>query len=423
MQKRHSARGALALIASMLVAAMFASCANGDDGITVIWTNQAEFASYAELFNASQSRYQVVVEYKENPSGDLLASDREIPDLIIGPWLKNEKTRARLKPLDYLFTELRISSGRFYKPLLDLGNVRGQQYLLPVSFNLPAVIFSTDMKDLVTQDFSLSLDEIKAIGSEFNEKNEKNYVKMGFSPRWTPEFLYIAAQLYDTRFEEGSPLFTWNKESLETAVTYLREWTRSVNTSATAEDDFQFKYLYDPPYTLVTKSRSLFSLMESDELFVLPHDKIQNIDFRWITREGKAPVRDNIVYLGICRKAKHRAAAEAFIEWFYDDKNQRLMLERSKKMGTMDRTFGISGGFSAIQTVNEKTFPVFYPSLLAHVPPKNELAVPRILPNHWETYKAEIVIPYLVDAVGAAPGKESSVSPLEHRISDWQKTH
>jgi hypothetical protein len=409
---------ATAFLASLL----FCGCLKKDDGIMIIWTDQADFASYAELFNASQSRYRVVVEYKDNPSSALI-HERERPDVVVGPWLKGEKTRSKLIPLDYLFTELRISSQPFYQPLLNLGNVNGRQYLLPVSFNLPALVFAADKKDLVKTDFSLSLDEVETLGKDFNIDKKGVYTRMGFSPRWDSDFLYITAQLFNVKFEEDKKLFSWNQKALSEAVDYLRTWTRTVNTSATAEDDFEFKYLYDPPNKLVSKGRNLFSLMTSDELFMLPSDKIRNIDFRWITKNDKTPVKDKIIYMGICRDARHLGAAEAFLAWFFQEKNQKAMLEWNRTMGTMDRDFGISGGFSALRPVNEKAFPLFYPSLLGHLPPRDNLAVPKILPNNWELYKEKIVIPYLVDATRAAPGKEADVESLDHRIADWIKTH
>ncbi len=411
-----------AVILCFLLPTVLASCSRESGKIAVIWTNQPEFASYVELFNNSQDRHRIVVEYKENPSGALMAA-KNPPEIIIGPWLKGEKTRSRLVPIDYLFAELRINSKQFYSALLDLGNVRGRQYLLPVSFNLPAIIFSADNKGLIANDFSLSLEQIQDLSRDYNEKTGGIYTKMGFSPRWDSEFLYLVAQMFNARFEEGSSLFGWNEASLAEGIRYLRGWTTGINTSPRAEDDFQFKYLYDPPHKLVTAGRNLFSYMSSEQLLVLPRDKIQNIDFRWVMKDNKTPVRDDIVYLGICKRARNMEAAEAFIIWFYGEKNQRALLERAKQMGIMDQNFGISGGFSALKPVNEKVYPLFYPSLLGHLPPEETLGVPRILPNNWETIKAGIVIPYLVSMAGAPSGMEDSVPTLQERISVWQKTH
>jgi len=401
---------------------LFASCGTKKDAITILWTDQAEFASYTELFNHSQSKYRVIVEYKDNPAGELITT-KQPPDLIIGPWLKGEKTRTRLIPIDYLFNELRINSKQFYDPLLELGNIRGRQYLLPVSFNLPALIFSPDKQHLIANDFSLSLDQVQTLAREYNDQKKGQYTRMGFSPRWDTEFLYLATQLFNSRFEEGTPLFGWNQAALNEAITYLRNWTRTINTSTTAEDDFKFKYLYDPPYKLVTGGKNLFSFMSSEDLFVLPQDKLQNIDFRWIHRNNQTPVNDGIIYMGICKKANHLEAAEAFIIWFFNEKTQKDLLDRAKKMGTMARTFGISGGFSSLRTVNERVFPLIYPSLLGHLPPADTLAVPRILPNNWETLKREIVIPYLSEAVSVGDKDGASVETLNDRIATWIKTH
>jgi len=89
----------------------------------------------------------------------------------------------------------------------------------------------------------------------------------------------------------------------------------------------------------------------------------------------------------------------------------------------MARTFGISGGFSSLKSVNEKVFPLMYQSLLGHLPPADTLAVPRILPNNWVTLKKEILIPYLTDAVSIPDGKENTVISIDDRIGAWIKTH
>ena len=91
-------------------------CSRTSGSIARIWTNQSEFVSYVELFNSSQDRYKIVVEYRQNPAEALIAA-KQNPDIIIGPWLKGEKARGQVIPVEYLFNELRINSRLFYKPL------------------------------------------------------------------------------------------------------------------------------------------------------------------------------------------------------------------------------------------------------------------------------------------------------------------
>ncbi|HHU36414.1 MAG TPA: carbohydrate ABC transporter substrate-binding protein [Treponema sp.] len=395
-------------------------CKSNSGSIARIWTNQSEFAAYAELFNISQNHYRIVVEYKENPS-EALINTRNNPDIVIGSWLKGEKARAHIIPIDYLFNELRINSRLFYQPLLDLGSIKRRQYLLPVSFNLPAMLFSQEKSELMENNFSISLEHIQALSREFNTQEDGLYTRMGFSPRWDSEFLYLTTQMFNAHFEEGQNFLVWNEKQLSSSIEYLRNWSRSINESIRTEEDFQFKFLYDPPYRLVTAGRNLFSYISSDELCVLPHDKLQNIDFRWLTKDAGIPVRDDIVYLGICKKAENLPAAEAFVVWFFKEETQRALLERSREMGILDQSFGISGGFSSIQTINERTFPLFYPFLFGHLPPQDSLEVPRILPNNWEQIKDSVIIPFLEAAVKVDPPPENPNQYLNTRLSAWRK--
>ena len=409
--------------ALVLCAGLITACKGNSDSIAHIWTNQSEFASYVELFNTSQTKYHIIVEYKENPAEELISTKNNLPDIVIGPWLKGEKARSKLTSVDYLFNELKINSQFFYGSLLNLGNIQNRQYLLPVSFNMPTLIFSMDNQILIPENFTLSLDQIQKLGRDYNIPQKNAYTQMGFSPRWNTDFLYLVLQLFDADFEENTSLFGWKQQSLDNAVAYLRNWTNSCNTSARAEDEFEFKYLYDPPYKQVVEGRVLFSFMSSDELFILPQDKIQNIDFRWISRNSMTAINDDIIYMGICKKAPHIETAEAFMIWFFNEKTQKALLDRNKVMGMMDKSFGISGGFSALRPVNEKIFPLFYPSILGHLPPADTMTIPHILPNNWEILKKEIVIPWLTDTTSVSEEDLTSVDSLNVRITKWIKTH
>lgn len=386
-----------------------------------IWTDRSEFVSYAELFNASQKQYRAVVEYRENPADAIIKAD-DLPDIVVGPWLKGEKTRTKLIQLDYLFNEIRVNSSLFYRPLLELGNVHGRQYLLPVSFNLAAIIFSKENQSLIKDTFFLPLDEIKLLAKNYNEEKNGRFSRMGFSPRWDPEFLYLVTRMYGTQYEESNKFFTWYPKGLQESLDYVRDWSSSVNGSVQAEDDYQFKNLYDPPYKQVTSGRSLFSYLSSRDLLILPSDKVASIDFRWVTKNELTPVEDGMTYLGICKQTKHMEAAEAFLIWFFNEKNQKAMLERKQSLGLMDRNFGIADGFSALRPVNEKVFPLFYPGILGHLPPQESLMAPRILPNNWDVLKEGILMPWLTASFSSgASGKDTPT--LESRIQEWQKAH
>ena len=398
---------------------MLSACKNPEDSIAVIWTDRIEFISYCEAFNSAQNRYKITVSYKENPS-DALMDATEQPDIVIGPWLRGDATRVKFSKLGGLLSAKKINPDIFYPLLFELGAINGAQYLLPVSFNLPTVIFSTSQKNLIKTNFTLSLEEMRELAAAYNGKNRSEYTKMGFSPRWDIDFLYVTAQGLDVSFEETKNLFSWDDKVLQELITYTRRWSEDVNTNAAAEDEFKFKYLYDPPYTLITNGRCLFWYLPSDKLFSLNNEKLKSLDYRWMNYNGKTPLQDEIIYAGICKKAKNTAAAQAFLLWFFNEESQKNLLARSQTDNMIAPSFGLAGGFSSLKNVTENIFPVYYPLLLKHLPQTDDFSAPNILPHNWLLLKKEIIFPYLQEQTQMLSGDEKPLS-LNKRISDWYK--
>ena len=398
---------------------MLSACKNAEDSIAVIWTDRIEFISYCEAFNSAQSRYKITISYKENPA-DALMDASEQPDIVIGPWLRGDATRVKFSKLGGLLSQKKINPDIFYPLLFELGNSNGSQYLLPVSFNLPTIIFSASQKNIVKTNFTLSLEEIRELAAAYNKKNGSEYTKMGFSPRWDTDFLYVTAQGLDVSFEETQNLFSWNDKMLQELITDTRRWSQEVNTSAAAEDEFKFKYLYDPPYTLITNGRCLFWYLPSDVLFSLNNERLKSLDYRWMNYNGKTPIQDEIIYAGICKKAKNTAAAQAFLLWFFNEESQKNLLARSQTDNIIAPSFGLAGGFSSLKNVTENIFPVYYPLLLKHLPQTDDFSAPHILPHNWLQLKREIIFPYLRDQTRMLSADEKLLS-LNRRISDWYK--
>lgn len=389
----------------------------------IIWTNRSEFASYVELFNASQDDCKAIVVYKENPADSFpVAKDETPPDIVIGPWLKNETVRKNFIPLDYLFRNVQMQQQVFYPQLLEIGNINDKQYLLPVSFNIPAIIFSKQNKEIVKNSYILSLDEVKEISATYNKKNKsKIYTSMGFAPRWNSEFLYTVAKLQGSDFHEHGRSFDWDKNSLDRSIAYLKNWTITNNETTTAEEDFAFKYLYMPEYKLVSTEHCLFAYTTSEKLFSIPGEKLSDIEYRWLHYNNKIPIEDEIISLGLHKKSKNIDGAEIFILWLMKEETQRAILERNKKMKLNTTTFGIAGGFSAIKNVNERVFTQYMPILMGNLPIAEYLQSPNILPAHWDQIKERVIIPYLREATDTE--NQVTEQSLLDKISDWNKQY
>jgi ABC-type glycerol-3-phosphate transport system substrate-binding protein len=396
------------------VLAAFPSCALLEGpAAAVLWTDCPEFAFYAGYFNASQGKYKVETRYFESPA-QKLTEPGETPDIVAAKWLKSASTRTMFKPLDKSLPK--GFGAAFYPRLLALGATEGRQYLLPVNFNIPAMVFAPDLSRPHSDPFVIGMEEIKERGRAFNAVSGGVYTKMGFSLSSEDAFLFTAAALFGVSFREASPV-AWDSAALEQCVSWLRAWIADANTGAQAEDDFAFKYLYEPPDKLVKAGRILYTHMDSSAFFTLPEERQANLDFRWLAAGGTIPLDESSVYYGIHGKTKASKAAEAFTVWFFNAGTQRQLMQAAKSKRLHETSFGVAGGFSSVKYVTEQIFPQFYPALLGHMPPESYLSPPNILPRNWMALKERIILPYLRDRV-RSPNRDD-VRPLERRVSEW----
>ncbi len=396
----------------------FSSCRQEESQRIVIWTSCAEFAQYTEIFNSTHPGSNAVIVYKENPAQELPPAKDELPpDIVIGSWLRTDKTNRQFKSLDYLFDRQTISSSMFYEQLLEAGKVRKTQYLLPVSFNLPAIIFDSANSSFVTENYTLSLNQIKSIGLSYNEKNAKgSFTKIGFIPSVNADFLYLTTKLYAVDFRQDKNSITWYDMRLRNAVNYVRDWINTNNGSAQEEQDFAYKYLSMPDYRAVTSGRTLLAYTTSSQMFSNIRAQELNIDYRWIIGEDFIPIEDSFSMMGIYKKARNEQGATEFLTWFFNSENQEAILERKIQMQLNNEMFGIADGFSSLRDVTEHVFPIYYNQLLTNLPPAHLLKVPQKLPARWDSYKSVVVEPYLTNAITT-----DSKTPISDYEAEWRK--
>ena len=418
-------RKKLNVLALLLVAILTIFSCSKSDGTVLLWTDRPEFAEYAELFNSTSSDLKVVIRYRENIAQSLPPThDEQKPDIIVGEGFTEAQVEKYFLPLDYLFSDLHINRQQFYPQLLDSGFLSGKQYLLPISFNLPLVIFSETNDNLIPDPYVINTDQIRDISAEFNKQNKSGaYTSMGFAPGWNSEFLYVVAKLYKTNFTMEADNFKWDDENLKKSIQYLKSWTEEKNTSTTAEQDYKYKYLYTTETKWITEGHCTFAYNTSASLFKMDDDSLSGLDFRWLTADGIIPIEDTILYIGMYKDSKKLKDAQQFIIWFMQEQNQKAMLEWSRKMNLTIKDFGIAGGFSSVRNVNELYFPIYYPLLLGNLPPKDSLyANSHILPERWSSLKEKVIIPYLTDIVNTTKTSGQS-SSLETLYAIWKRQY
>ncbi len=402
-----------------------------------LWTDRAEFAAYAELFNASQDKYRIEIVFRREAARAIgnwqsnSGSSEEIPDLVVSPFLNNAVTIQKFAPLQAIFADEKrdtdkdsgyqlLKTSQFYSEFLDLGRNREKtQLLLPVSFDLPALAFKKNSRQNSDQLFSLNLASIKEESAAFNTIQGGRFLRMGFSPRWNPQVLYLKTALFNTDFraELNTNQVGWNEDGLNQAVDFIREWIESVNQGRSMEQQFIDRYLYDPPSKLLSDGRILFTYTSLKDFFYLPPEIRSTFDFRWMASDDIIPVLDDALYIGVPAAADAKPAAYAFLLWFFSQQTQAELISSTqfKRM----RTFGIADGFSSLPAVNENLIPQYFPSLVGHIPPESFLSFPSPLPARWKTIREEVIIPWLLEEASAAAPQ--AVQNLSERLNIWYR--
>jgi hypothetical protein len=354
-------------------------------------------AAYVEYFNTLGTEYRVVLCYEPNPANVMKHRNRDT-DLILGPWLNGSAARRNFDSLDRLFNREYLNREEFYSGLLNAGMLENRQVLLPLSFNLPAVVFPTDAIKADVPKLVATMGFISEQGAAFNQLVRDRFVRMGFSPLWQPEFLYRAAAIYGAQFREtpeGS--VHWNSARLQDMKEFCAGWIAEINSGYDQDSSFQKTYLYEPMPKLLDSGRILFYTTDSSSLFRNLEDQAEEVDFRWLGLENRIAVDEEVLYFGIPRGSRNRRGALLFLTWIFQPETQGLLLEinHQKRLDT----FGIAGGFSSLRTVNERQFPQVYRQLLGRIPPEQMLVFSKELPVNWGEQKGQVVIPWLVSYV------------------------
>lgn len=388
---------------------LVAGCSNRKQEVLILWTDNVEFASYAELFNSSQQHIKIATVYKQDLINNFpVKKGGAQPDIIAGSWIAPGITKKLFSPVNSLFSDTQNGGGfrksDFYPGLLQFGAVKNRQYLLPVSFNLGTFVFDHENARLVNGSNTITTEQIKECSKQFNKKAKNGlYEKMAFAPQWNPDFLCKLMQVNGAAFSikgsgkngSKSSCLEFSEAAFKTTCDSLIDWTNEINSSYNEEKDFAFKYLYTPFNKQVLQQKSLFAYTTSDKLFSLSEDQLDKIDFRWFVKDGSAHVKEDIVMMGICRKSKNKKQAKQFIKWFMNKDSQEQMLKRRIDMNLDTNTFGIANGFSSLAEVNEKILPVYYKYLLAKIPSADIPAAPSPYPPEWPEIKREIIIPHI----------------------------
>ncbi|HTP59738.1 MAG TPA: ABC transporter substrate-binding protein [Spirochaetia bacterium] len=408
---RLAGRSTLAALAAFI---FLAGCSLIREPTVRMVTDRAEMAAYVDRFNALQSDVRIELSWTESPSQSVM--DGVQADLVVGEWLASPAVLDRFDSLGDIVKPGRIDPSWFYAGLLAMGSRDNRTVLVPLSFSLPAIVFyKPDMQAELSSMF-MPLDTLRTLSKAFNTPSRSGgFTAMGFSPFWNQDFLDSAFLLFGVRIRPGrNGLPAWDQDGLGKTVDFARSWLSEVNGGASADEAFTSQNWVQPWYKLISGKKILFALASFTDYFALPEEKRRDLDFRWLALGNSIPVMNDALFAGVLRSSRNKGGARAFLEWFCNPSVQRSLLDvnQSRRIGV----FGVTDGFSALKSINERELPQKYPFLLGHIPSETILAFPETLPDNWLAVRDQVIRPWVHQSASGA-GDQS----LEKMLEDWAK--
>lgn len=375
------------VLGGLFLVSLVASCDQSANRVSTLWTNVPEVASAVETFNASQREWQLLVEYKEDPAPLLTASGRTA-DLVIARGLATSSVKSAMGSLDFLFDRGKLAKASFYHRILDAGQQNDRLRLIPISFDLPVLVFSQKVTPSLPG-FSLSLDELQAKNVDFDAQTVKGQRRIAFSPRWEafgPTFLEWSGVRFQEGFQGG---LTWDS-SLVAGLARLQGWTPPGGTDVV---EFQRKYLQASPLPALTTGRVQFYPSTLATFLTLPWKDRRDLDFRFLEQEGRILATEGTVWAGIPSSSLTRGAGEQFLAWFFQPDVQKRLIEAARTED--DRNFGLAQGLSSVVATNGAPLVDAYPHLTGRLPGADQISFWAALPTDWPTLRTSVLKPWL----------------------------
>lgn len=291
-------------------------------------------------------------------------------DIVIGRWLRGKDVQSNFFAINFSDKATNSRSDKSQEKI----------YLIPISYDLPVLLFSQENHDFVYSQKksggnTITVDEARKIGLSFNKSSKGKISTIGFAPQSSDDFLYF---LTKTREPQN-----WSANGLsyvDEAVEFIKGWAIQ-NGGVQEERNFVYKYLSQPNEKRVVSGRTLFayttisgeSLVAGDNLFKKHNNG--GIEYCYIVNDdGTYPVEDNLVMMGVLNSGNH-AEAIKFVEWYC----KQYSVAKS-----------ISGQY---KVYSQK-------------------------PYNWEKIKRAVIIPYVKDAIA---GKKTP--PIGNRYDEWYHAH
>lgn len=398
------------VITVIAASALTTACTAESPEPVTVWTSETSVADYFAWYNSHEDGPPVEITPIERGSGyDALREADQVPDILIDRHLLKPDAGQRYASLEETVSDQRDV---FYRPLIRAGIVSEKQRLIPLSFDVPAVMFSTAYTPAQDSHQSIELEELASAAVEFNEWEDERAARIGYSPLWQEEFVRTVLESFGTRFRTGpEALPLWSRESVDDAINFMRTWSEN-NEGVETEQEFQERYLVAPGNRGVQEQQVGFWHTSASRFYSLPDEERDGLDVRWIAHEGRLPVADRVLWTGIPAGAKNSDGAREVLAWLFDEHTQAMLVREVS--GSTPDSFGFAGGFSAISSVNHRDLIETSPELTGRIPVEEQLPAPVTEHVLWPRVREQAAVPWAVDTI-----RGEADDSLRERLHDW----
>ena len=393
MPKRFFRLGVGIAVLCVILVIVVWECRGANSPLLRVVSEEPQLISYAEAFNAAHPRLHVEFTYVPHIDVAQDQLSREY-DLLFSRNLTPRDGARYFYPLNFLS----IQRSDFFEGLLATGRAGSIQRLLPLSFNVPIIVFNRQeiAAEQMENRLTIQLPELQELAAQHNVLADNNYSRMGFSPRWESDFLYLLTTMYGAAYSENRRREPqWNEDQLFQALNYARNWIELTNGGLAREDEFKRRYIHPPHYKLLIEGSVGFVYMDLASFYEIELSAQRLLDYRILRGPEGIPILEDLLYGGILKRADNLRRAEQFMRWLFDSEHQIDLLRRASEQRTA--LFGIAGGLSTLREVTQIHLPRYYPSLLGRIPPE-ELLLSTPYPAHnWRAIREEVVERWLLN--------------------------
>ncbi|MDC7223429.1 MAG: hypothetical protein PQJ60_06775 [Spirochaetales bacterium] len=374
------------------------SCGNRGYSLLTVLTDQKDMVLISEYYNKIQDDTRLILIYDDYISLEDIVTEK--PDLVIGKDLNSVLFRSNFLPVSLPEGIYPVLSG-------DL-NGKGETELIPLAFDLPVIVYSAGRDDLPLM---MDGEDLRREGMVRNRESEGEFVHMGFSPLWNPEFLYWYLRGEKVSFYEDGE-FSYDQDRLSAQINDVRDWVEMVNGNLEKERAFSEKYRYIPDYKLLQKGTIDFVPMTFSRYSGLPGKETALMAYSWFG-DGEHINPINCLYGGIPKESNYEDRAEQFLRWLVSVEGQKELIQYK---GVASPGFALFDRFSSLERINRLHLPLVFSDKLGNrIFLAEQLGTPPLEPENWSAVKGQVLDPWLNETFW-----KNNTLPLSSYFREWQ---